>query len=68
MTGDDFARLLGDFTQSAETGDGGVAMAQLGVEPARMGKVFQRWTGWLRERPETLDYLARPKGSRAKNQ
>jgi hypothetical protein len=29
-----------------------------------MNKVFSRWTGWLRERPETLDYLARPKGSR----
>ena len=40
-------------------------MAQLGVEPARMEKVFKRWTGWLRERPETKDYLARPKGSRA---
>ena len=24
--------------------------------------------GWLKERPETLDYLARPKGSRAKRQ
>ena len=43
-------------------------MAQLGVEPARIEKVFQRWTGWLKEQPETLDYLARPNGSRAKNQ
>jgi hypothetical protein len=41
-------------------------MAQLGVEPARMGKVFQRWSTWLKERPETQDYLARPNGSRAK--
>jgi hypothetical protein len=40
-------------------------MAQLGVEPERMTKVFRRWTGWLTERPETIDYLARPKGSRA---
>jgi hypothetical protein len=40
-------------------------MAQLGVEPGRMTKVFQRWTGWLQERPETVAYLARPKGSRA---
>jgi hypothetical protein len=30
-----------------------------------MTKVLKRWTGWLKERPETLDYLARPKGSRA---
>jgi len=43
-------------------------LMRLGVEPARMEKVFQRWTGWLKERPETLDYLARPKGSRAKRQ
>jgi hypothetical protein len=41
-------------------------MAQLGVEPDRMTKVFKRWTGWLEERPGTLDYLARPKGPRAK--
>jgi hypothetical protein len=41
-------------------------MAQLGVEPDRMTKVFKRWAGWLKERPETLDYLARPKGLRAK--
>jgi hypothetical protein len=39
-------------------------MAQLGVEPDRMAKVFRRWSGWLTERPETRDYLARPKGSR----
>ena len=38
---------------------------QLGVEPERMTKVFRRWTGWLNERPETRDYLARPRGSRA---
>jgi hypothetical protein len=45
-----------------------VAMAQLGVAPDRMTKVFRRWTGWLKERPETVDYLARPKGSRAKRE
>jgi hypothetical protein len=33
-----------------------------------MEKVFQRWTAWLNERPETQDYLARPTGSRAKRQ
>jgi hypothetical protein len=42
-------------------------MAQLGVEPDRMTKVFKRWTGWLEERPGTLDYLARPKDPRAKS-
>jgi hypothetical protein len=39
---------------------------QLGVEPDRMAKVFQRWTRWLRERPETIAHLARPKAPRAK--
>jgi len=43
----------------------GNGRGQLGVEPARMNKIFGRWTGWLRERPETLDYLARPKGAHA---
>src|SRR5450631_2804815 len=53
MTGDEFAGLLNEFTLSAESG--GVATAQLGVEPDRMTEVFKRWTGWLKERPETLD-------------
>jgi ketosteroid isomerase-like protein len=57
--------LIAEYRESV---NGGVAMTQLGVKPARMEKVFQRWTGWLQERPETLDYLARPKGSRAKRQ
>jgi len=55
--------LIAEYRESV---NGGVAMAQLGVEPDRMTKVFTRWTGWLRERPETVDYLARPKGSRAR--
>ena len=55
--------LIAEYRESV---NGGVAMAQLGVEPERMAKVFKRWTGWLKERPETMDYLARPKGSRAK--
>jgi ketosteroid isomerase-like protein len=57
--------LVAEYRESV---NGGVAMAQLGVEPARMEKVFRRWTGWLEERPETRDYQARPKGSRAKRQ
>ena len=55
--------LIAEYRESV---NGGVAMEQLGVEPDRMTKVFKRWTGWLKERPETLNYLARPKGSRAK--
>jgi ketosteroid isomerase-like protein len=54
--------LIAEYRESV---NGGVAMAQLGVEPARMAKVFSRWSGWLQERPETQAYLARPKGSRA---
>ena len=53
--------LIAEYRESV---NGGVAMAQLGVEPDRMDKVFRRWTGWLRERPETVDYMARPRGSR----
>ncbi|MDE2375678.1 nuclear transport factor 2 family protein [Bradyrhizobium sp.] len=53
--------LIAEYRESV---NGGVAMAQLGVEPARMAKVFSRWSGWLHERPETQAYLARPKGSR----
>jgi ketosteroid isomerase-like protein len=54
--------LIAEYRESV---NGGVAMAQLGVAPDRIAKVFKRWTGWLRERPETVEYLARPKGSRA---
>jgi hypothetical protein len=54
--------LIAEYRESV---NGGVAMAQLGVEPERMAKVFTRWSGWLKDRPETVDYLARPKGSRA---
>ena len=54
--------LIAEYRESV---NGGVAMAQLGVEANRMTKVFRRWTGWLKERPETVNYLARPKGSRA---
>jgi SnoaL-like domain len=54
--------LIAEYRESV---NGGVAMAQLGVEPERMTKVLKRWAGWLMERPETIDYLARPAGSRA---
>jgi hypothetical protein len=55
--------LIAEYRESV---NGGVAMAQLGVAPERMAKVFGRWTGWLEERQETVAYLARPKGSRVK--
>ena len=55
--------LIAEYRESV---NGGVAMAQLGVGSDRMTKVFERWTGWLKERPETVDYVARPTGSRAK--
>jgi ketosteroid isomerase-like protein len=57
--------LIAEYRESV---NGGIAMAQLGVEPDRMTKVFTRWSGWLRERAETLEYLARPKGSRKAGQ
>jgi hypothetical protein len=53
--------LIAEYRESV---NGGVAMAQLGVAPDRMAKVFERWTGWLKERPETVHYLARPAASR----
>jgi ketosteroid isomerase-like protein len=46
--------LIADYRESV---NGGVAMAQLGVAPARMEKVFRKWGGWLRARPEVDRYL-----------
>ena len=54
--------LIAEYRESV---NGGVAMAQLGVEPDRMVKVFRRWSGWLRERPETRNYLARSRRTHA---
>jgi ketosteroid isomerase-like protein len=48
--------LIADYRESV---NGGVAMAQLGIEPARMAKVMTRWAGWLRDRPEVKAYLKR---------
>ncbi|MBP6012767.1 MAG: nuclear transport factor 2 family protein [Alphaproteobacteria bacterium] len=48
--------LIAEYRESV---NGGVAMAQLGVEPARMAKVMTRWSTWLRERPEVKAYLKR---------
>src|ERR1044072_2197600 len=53
--------LIAEYRESVT---GGVAMAQLGVEPDRLSQGCGRGGGWLRERPETVDSLARPKGTR----
>src|ERR1700687_1357089 len=54
--------LIAEYRESV---NGGVAMAQLGVEPDRMAKVFKRWTGWLNGGAGTGGEFGRPKGSRA---
>jgi hypothetical protein len=48
--------LIADYSESV---NGGVAMVQLGVAPARMAKVLQRWANQLVERPATQAFLAR---------
>jgi hypothetical protein len=48
--------LIRDYSESV---NGGVAMVQLGVAPERMGKVLQKWSRWLQERPTTRRYLER---------
>ena len=50
--------LISDYSESV---NGGVAMAQLGVNPHRMEKVLQRWGKQLQDRPATRDFLARSK-------
>jgi ketosteroid isomerase-like protein len=54
--------LISDYRESV---NGGVAMAQLGVEPARIAKVLARWGRQLIEQPATQAFLAREKGRRA---
>jgi ketosteroid isomerase-like protein len=48
--------LIAEYRESV---NGGVAMAQLGVPPERMAKVFDRWSGWLQASPEIEAFLAR---------
>ncbi|HYM30111.1 MAG TPA: nuclear transport factor 2 family protein [Candidatus Cybelea sp.] len=48
--------LIRDYSESV---NGGVAMVQLGVAPARMEKVLRKWSGWLQERPATKRYLGK---------
>lgn len=54
--------LIAEYRESV---NGGVAMTQLGVETDRMKKVFDRWIDWLKDRPETVAYRARPRGEHA---
>lgn len=44
-----------------ESVNGGIAMTQLGVEPARMNKVMTRWANALKDDERTRAFLARPK-------
>jgi hypothetical protein len=54
--------LISDYSESV---NGGVAMAQLGVNAQRMEKVLQRWGKQLQDRPATRAFLARTKGTAA---
>jgi ketosteroid isomerase-like protein len=47
--------LIAEYHESV---NGGVAHAQLGLEPARMAKVMARWARRLRERPDVEAYRA----------
>lgn len=53
--------LISDYRESV---NGGVAMVQLGVEPARIAKVLARWGRQMVDQPATQAFLARAKGSR----
>src|SRR4029079_6104904 len=50
----------GRIAEYRESVNGGVAMAQLGVEPARMEKVFRTSNRWLRESRETASCAPAP--------
>ncbi|WP_119417997.1 nuclear transport factor 2 family protein [Desertibaculum subflavum] len=52
--------LIADYAESV---NGGVAMVQLGVAPARMEKVLRKWSGLLHERPGSRDFLAKKIGA-----
>jgi hypothetical protein len=50
--------LIAEYRESV---NGGIAMAQLGVEPERMNKVMLRWAASLKQSEATVAYLSRPK-------
>ena len=45
--------LIAEYHESV---NGGVAQAQLGVEPERMAKVMKRWAARFLEEPDVADY------------
>jgi ketosteroid isomerase-like protein len=47
--------LIAEYHESV---NGGVAQAQLGVEPARMAKVMAKWAARFRARPDVEAYAA----------
>jgi hypothetical protein len=51
----------GLIAEYREAVNGGVAMAQLGVEPERMNKVMTRWATALKADDATVAFLSRPK-------
>lgn len=53
--------LIAEYFESV---NGSVAQAQLGVEPERMAKIARRWAQWLHDRPGSIEYLGRAKGTR----
>lgn len=53
--------LIAEYRESV---NGCVAMAQLGVPAAKIERVALRWSGWVHERPESVEYLGRAKGTR----
>jgi len=50
--------LIAEYRESV---NGGVAMAQLGVEPERMNKVMSRWAASLKSSEATVAFLSRQK-------
>ncbi|HXD40938.1 MAG TPA: nuclear transport factor 2 family protein [Ramlibacter sp.] len=54
--------LISDYSESV---NGGVAMAQLGVQPLRMEKILQRWGKQLQERPATRAFLERARRAKS---
>lgn len=46
--------LIEEYRESV---NGGVAMAQLGVQPERIVKVLRRWAENLKSQPTTIEYL-----------
>ncbi|HYF60162.1 MAG TPA: nuclear transport factor 2 family protein [Burkholderiaceae bacterium] len=54
----------GLIAEYAESVNGCVAMAQLGVVPERMAKVARKWADRLLAEPRTAAFLGRAKGTR----